>query len=60
MRFRFLLLLGLLAFAGCETVAAIFAPFTNESRAVNKGLNSPNEQIQSEAIEAKQAHPWML
>jgi hypothetical protein len=60
MRFRLLLLLCVIAFAGCETLAAIFAPFSSESRAVNRGLNSPNEQIQQESIEAKQQHPWML
>jgi hypothetical protein len=59
MRLRYLILFGLVAFAGCETVGALLGMFSGEGKVVDRAIDSPNAQIQSEGIEAKAAYPWM-
>ena len=59
MRLRYLLLLGAIVLAGCETVGAFLGMLSGEGKAVDPAIDSPNAQIQAEGIEAKAAYPWM-
>ncbi len=59
MRLRYLLVIALVALAGCETAAAVLGMLSGEGKVVDNAINSPNAQIQAEGVEAKSQYPWM-